>query len=68
MQKMVRHPPEKQDVIVALMKMLRQPTTHQVKMLDATPANNRDFDTWALNWKSGVIAKRLMIGSEAMRR
>ena len=37
-QRMVRHPPRKEDVIGTLMNMLRQPTTHLEKKLRGFPS------------------------------
>ena len=38
LQKMIRHPPRKEDVIVALTKMMRQPTAHSEKKPGGIPS------------------------------
>ena len=72
---MVRHPLRKDDVIVALMRMLRHPTTHpDKKRWHPQQKGERSRPPWywssrrtlkALSWRSGMTARRWQIGLTA---
>ena len=57
-QKVVRHPPRKEDVIVALLKMLRQPTTQLYK-------KTRDLDPMALSHRRKLMAWSRQSGDDS---
>ena len=75
-QKVAQQLPRKEDVVIALLKMLRQPTTHLERKRGGIPSNREIWTPWsssprrylmASSWQSVVTARRWSIGSMATR-